>query len=168
MRQSFFNNLSRCCNTFLLYGCSTGYVCPSQTSIQTRGTLHGPSPPSSQVCSASWWRKAPPSAASRPLITRWEQTVNAAHSDDGTVLSQCVTHSLFFFFFQKRQLSAQSLAFNLKDKVFCELFPDVVDVSAHTELVIFSQFIVPLALYSPISFCPSTRRWSRNRRFKKS
>ncbi|XP_072522577.1 ubiquitin-conjugating enzyme E2 J2-like isoform X2 [Salminus brasiliensis] len=27
----------------------------------------------------------------------------------------------------KRQLSAQSLAFNLKDKVFCELFPDVVD-----------------------------------------
>lgn len=31
--------------------------------------------------------------------------------------------------FQKQQLSAQSLAFNLKDKVFCELFPDVVDVS---------------------------------------
>nr|XP_057911120.1 ubiquitin-conjugating enzyme E2 J2-like [Doryrhamphus excisus]XP_057911121.1 ubiquitin-conjugating enzyme E2 J2-like [Doryrhamphus excisus] len=27
----------------------------------------------------------------------------------------------------KRQLSAQSLAFNLKDKVFCELFPDVVE-----------------------------------------
>lgn len=37
--------------------------------------------------------------------------------------------SFFFFFSQKRQLSAQSLAFNLKDKVFCELFPDVVDVS---------------------------------------
>lgn len=38
-----------------------------------------------------------------------------------------------FSVFQKRQLSAQSLAFNLKDKVFCELFPDVVDVcfSAH-------------------------------------
>lgn len=29
--------------------------------------------------------------------------------------------------FTKRQLSTQSLAFNLKDKVFCELFPDVVD-----------------------------------------
>ncbi|KAI1890703.1 hypothetical protein AGOR_G00156370 [Albula goreensis] len=29
--------------------------------------------------------------------------------------------------FTKRQLAAQSLAFNLKDKVFCELFPDVVD-----------------------------------------
>ncbi|TKS70854.1 Ubiquitin-conjugating enzyme E2 J2 [Collichthys lucidus] len=29
--------------------------------------------------------------------------------------------------YTKRQLSAQSLAFNLKDKVFCELFPDVVD-----------------------------------------
>ncbi|XP_061584616.1 ubiquitin-conjugating enzyme E2 J2-like [Cololabis saira] len=28
--------------------------------------------------------------------------------------------------YTKRQLSAQSLAFNLKDKVFCELFPDVV------------------------------------------
>lgn len=35
---------------------------------------------------------------------------------------------LLNFVFQKRQLSAQSLAFNLKDKVFCELFPDVVDV----------------------------------------
>ncbi|XP_033822393.1 ubiquitin-conjugating enzyme E2 J2 [Periophthalmus magnuspinnatus] len=29
--------------------------------------------------------------------------------------------------FTKRQLSAQSLTFNLKDKVFCELFPDVVE-----------------------------------------
>ncbi|NXC18009.1 UB2J2 enzyme, partial [Corythaeola cristata] len=29
--------------------------------------------------------------------------------------------------FTKRQLAAQSLAFNLKDKVFCELFPDVVE-----------------------------------------
>ncbi|KAG2459053.1 UB2J2 enzyme, partial [Polypterus senegalus] len=28
--------------------------------------------------------------------------------------------------FTKRQLAAQSLAFNTKDKVFCELFPDVV------------------------------------------
>ncbi|XP_062449224.1 ubiquitin-conjugating enzyme E2 J2 isoform X3 [Rhea pennata] len=30
--------------------------------------------------------------------------------------------------FTKRQLAAQSLAFNLKDKVFCELFPEVVEV----------------------------------------
>ncbi|KAK2526836.1 Ube2j2 [Columba livia] len=29
--------------------------------------------------------------------------------------------------FTKRQLAAQSLAFNLKDKVFCELFPEVVE-----------------------------------------
>ncbi|KAL7843551.1 hypothetical protein AOLI_G00250630 [Acnodon oligacanthus] len=29
--------------------------------------------------------------------------------------------------YTKRQLSAQSLAFNLKDNVFCDLFPDVVD-----------------------------------------
>lgn len=29
---------------------------------------------------------------------------------------------------QKRQLAAQSLAYNLKDKVFCELFPEVVEV----------------------------------------
>ncbi|GAA6094863.1 ubiquitin-conjugating enzyme E2 J2 [Tachysurus ichikawai] len=28
---------------------------------------------------------------------------------------------------RKRQLSAQSLAFNLKDRVFCELFPEVVE-----------------------------------------
>uniref|UniRef100_A0A4W5KQ77 Ubiquitin-conjugating enzyme E2, J2 (UBC6 homolog, yeast) n=1 Tax=Hucho hucho TaxID=62062 RepID=A0A4W5KQ77_9TELE len=33
----------------------------------------------------------------------------------------------FVYFLQKRQLSAQSLAFNLKEKVFCELFPDAVD-----------------------------------------
>lgn len=29
--------------------------------------------------------------------------------------------------FTKRQLAAQSLVFNLKDKVFCELFPDVAE-----------------------------------------
>ncbi|XP_063065356.1 ubiquitin-conjugating enzyme E2 J2 [Engraulis encrasicolus] len=29
--------------------------------------------------------------------------------------------------FTKRQLASQSLAFNIKDRVFCELFPDVVD-----------------------------------------
>ncbi|PNI12246.1 UBE2J2 isoform 9, partial [Pan troglodytes] len=29
--------------------------------------------------------------------------------------------------FTKRQLAVQSLAFNLKDKVFCELFPEVVE-----------------------------------------
>ncbi|NXH49273.1 UB2J2 enzyme, partial [Dicaeum eximium] len=29
--------------------------------------------------------------------------------------------------FTKRQLAAQSLAFNLKDKIFCELFPEVVE-----------------------------------------
>ncbi|KAG8568990.1 hypothetical protein GDO81_014226 [Engystomops pustulosus] len=29
--------------------------------------------------------------------------------------------------FTKRQLAAQSLAYNLKDKVFCELFPEVVE-----------------------------------------
>ncbi|XP_060793581.1 ubiquitin-conjugating enzyme E2 J2 [Neoarius graeffei] len=29
--------------------------------------------------------------------------------------------------FTKRQLASQSLAFNIKDKVFCELFPDVID-----------------------------------------
>lgn len=51
--------------------CSPGYVCPSQTSIQTLGTPHGRSPPSSPVCSASWWKKVPPSAASRPRTTRW-------------------------------------------------------------------------------------------------
>ena len=45
-----------------------------QTSIQTRGTLRGLFPPSSRVCSASWWRKAPPSGALRPRTTRWGQT----------------------------------------------------------------------------------------------
>ncbi|NP_001188113.1 ubiquitin-conjugating enzyme E2 J2 [Ictalurus punctatus] len=29
--------------------------------------------------------------------------------------------------YTKRQLSAQSLAFNLKDRIFCELFPEVVE-----------------------------------------
>lgn len=40
----------------------------------------------------------------------------------------CEIYFVHVFVFQKRQLSAQSLAFNLKDKVFCELFPDVVNV----------------------------------------
>lgn len=45
------------------------------------------------------------------------------------------TWGMFYFLsFQKRQLSAQSLAFNLKDKVFCELFPDVVDVRMRRSL----------------------------------
>lgn len=35
--------------------------------------------------------------------------------------------------FEKRQLAAQSLEFNLKDKTFCELFPDLVD-NIKTEL----------------------------------
>ncbi|XP_067006170.1 ubiquitin-conjugating enzyme E2 J2 isoform X2 [Anabrus simplex] len=35
--------------------------------------------------------------------------------------------------FEKRQFASQSLEFNLKDKTFCELFPDLVD-SIKTEL----------------------------------
>ena len=34
-----------------------------------------------------------------------------------------------FFSFQKRQLATMSGPFNLKDKIFCELFPDIVEVS---------------------------------------
>lgn len=49
---------------------SPGYVCPSQTSIQTRGTLHGQCPPSSQAYSALWWRKDPLLVALRPLTTQ--------------------------------------------------------------------------------------------------
>ena len=30
---------------------------------------------------------------------------------------------------QKRQLALRSGPFNLKDKIFCELFPDIVEVS---------------------------------------
>lgn len=122
---------------------STGYVCPSQTSIQIRGTLHGPFPPSSQVCSASWWRKAPPLAASRPLTTRW---VNQNQKQRVTVKRNTPwwayydVWNIISFSFQKRQLSAQSLAFNLKDKVFCELFPDVVDVSAWALFCSFLSF----------------------------
>lgn len=32
-------------------------------------------------------------------------------------------------YFQKRQLALRSGPFNLKDKIFCELFPDTVEVS---------------------------------------
>lgn len=43
---------------------------------------------------------------------------------------------------QKRQLASQSLAFNIKDKVFCELFPDVVDVSiTQTQTQCFAQVL---------------------------
>ncbi|NWI81929.1 UB2J2 enzyme, partial [Dryoscopus gambensis] len=37
--------------------------------------------------------------------------------------------------FTKRQLAAQSLAFNLKDKVFCELFPEVVEVREYSLII---------------------------------
>jgi len=30
--------------------------------------------------------------------------------------------------YEKRQLAAQSLEYNLKDKMFCELFPETVEV----------------------------------------
>lgn len=46
-----------------------------------------------------------------------------------------------FFPPQKRQLAAQSLAFNLKDKVFCELFPEVVEVrEVMCAMICFSVF----------------------------
>lgn len=53
---------------------------------------------------------------------------------------------LLFFFPQKRQLSAQSLAFNLKDKVFCELFPEVVDVSMSGSLRLLRSSVLLLLL----------------------
>lgn len=31
--------------------------------------------------------------------------------------------------YEKKQLAAQSLEYNLKDKMFCELFPETVEVS---------------------------------------
>lgn len=39
-----------------------------------------------------------------------------------------IVSAFHFFYCQKKQLSAQSLAFNLKDRIFCELFPEVVEV----------------------------------------
>lgn len=57
------------------------------------------------------------------------------------MLFLCPSSSLF----QKRQLSAQSLAFNLKDKVFCELFPEVVDVRT----VEFQHWSFPPPPFSP-------------------
>jgi len=33
--------------------------------------------------------------------------------------------------YEKAQLAAQSLEYNLKDKMFCELFPETVEVLFH-------------------------------------
>lgn len=41
---------------------------------------------------------------------------------------------------QKRQLAAQSNAFNLKDKIFCELFPEDADVSNFITVFILNIF----------------------------
>lgn len=61
-----------------------------------------------------------------------------------------------FFFFQKRQLSAQSLAFNLKDKVFCELFPDVVDVRMGGILIYLFYFIFAVLKFPHLCRLPET------------
>ena len=45
----------------------------------------------------------------------------------------CTFMDYFFSFkIQKRQLAAQSGNFNLSDKVFCDLFPDVAEVCRNT------------------------------------
>ncbi len=46
-----------------------------------------------------------------------------------------VPTGLLVVFFQKRQLAVQSHTFNLKDPVFCELFPEIVEVSANVPAV---------------------------------
>lgn len=63
--------------------------------------------------------------------------------------------------FQKRQLSAQSLAFNLKDKVFCELFPEVVDVRT-VEFQHWSFSPLPFSPFHPlILLCFLGLSWGR-------
>ncbi|KAB0399499.1 hypothetical protein E2I00_015811, partial [Balaenoptera physalus] len=70
-----------------------------------------------------------------PEMTPYEDTWNPAWSvstiltgllsfmvEKGPTLGSIETSD-----FTKRQLAAQSLVFNLKDKVFCELFPEVVE-----------------------------------------
>ena len=39
-----------------------------------------------------------------------------------------------FCLFQKRQLAVDSGEFNLKDKIFIELFPDVANVSLYQQI----------------------------------
>ena len=43
-----------------------------------------------------------------------------------------VANMLLTFSFQKRQLAAQSGIFNSKNTTFCELFPEIVEVSVTT------------------------------------
>lgn len=63
---------------------------------------------------------------------------------------------------QKRQLSAQSLAFNLKDKVFCELFPEVVDVrtvdSPYCSFSLLFPSLRPLTFHHFLSLSLGGRR----------
>lgn len=94
---------------------STGCVCPSQTFIQTRGTPPGPSPPSSQVCSASWWRKAPPLAALRPLTTPWAPNVTVEHFP---VI--CEIHYVHVFLFSRKD-SCRHKAWPLTSRIRCSV-----------------------------------------------
>lgn len=76
---------------------------------------------------------------------------------------------IFHWLFQKRQLSAQSLAFNLKDKVFCELFPDVVDVSQSlTFSYVLSIGVIGAHWFHFLLLVSSPRRLSRSRRSRRS
>ena len=44
-------------------------------------------------------------------------------------LYSIVIVNIIFLPFQKRQLASQSGIFNLKNTTFCELFPEIVEVS---------------------------------------
>lgn len=44
--------------------------------------------------------------------------------------------------YEKRQLAAQSLEYNLKDKMFCELFPDTVEVLFYCNTNLYSSIII--------------------------
>lgn len=76
-------------------------------------------------------------------------------------------------FLQKRQLASQSLAFNIKDKVFCELFPDVVEVSIVpvflTDVFMSSKHILStnVLMLGPVR-PPSNRKSSRSSVCRKS
>lgn len=144
---------------------SPGCVCPSQTSIQTRGTPPGPSPPSSQVCSASWWRKAPPLAALRPPTTPW-----APDTSVELLLEMCEIHYVYIFLFSRKD-SCRHKAWPLTSRIRCSVscfltWLMYVSLLSGTDDIPFSSLILCLCWIN-ISLLFSTRRWSRNRRPRK-
>lgn len=95
------------------------YVCQYPIFIPTPGTPHGACRRFLRDCLASWWDSIIQSIAWMIIIDFFILQI-----EKSPTLGSIETPD-----YEKRLLASQSLEYNLKDSVFCELFPETVSVS---------------------------------------